>query len=349
MLEPSTSERVSAKVTVNGRAALDGTAVTFTVTPPLASTFVPVQPTTILGVAESTLTVGTLPPSATFQVTGTTSSSVNTASDNVTYYVRPAAAPLQVLLPAYFSTTGTPSPWVALTNGAQSYPGVQITVIANPGNGILTADSTVDAALGTAITAFKTAQGTNNKVIAYVATAAGSSGTISVADIKNTVDNYLRLYPNKLDGFFLDGMATDSARVAYFKEIYDYIKAVSKNTLSVFGNPGTYPVVAYAGITDVLVTYAGNAAAYPNVDPQPANTWVYAKPNSAQAMQVHTASTCTDMQNAIKNAKRPRMNTGMVYVTNLTIGAPWSALPTYFQTMLGTVDALNKNATLPSC
>ena len=46
----------------------------------------------------------------------------------------------------------------------------------------------------------------------------------------------------------------------------------------------------------LLVTYAGNAAAYQAIDPQPAHTWVYAKDNAAQAMLLHTASTCTDMQ-----------------------------------------------------
>jgi hypothetical protein len=56
--------------------------------------------------------------------------------------------------------------------------------------------------------------------------------------------------------------------------------------------------------------------------------WVYAKNSIAQGMLVHSASTCTDMQTAVKKADRPRMNTGMVYVTNLAIGAPWSALPT---------------------
>ena len=85
------------------------------------------------------------------------------------------------------------------------------------------------------------------------------------------------------------------------------------------------------------------------MDPQPASTWVYAKSNSAQAVLVHSASTCTDMQAAVKKADRPRLNTGMVYVTNLAIGAPWSALPTYWQQLLGTVDALNKDRAVPLC
>ena len=39
-------------------------------------------------------------------------------------------------------------------------------------------------------------------------------------------------------------------------------------------------------------------------------------------MLLHTASTCTDMQTALAKANSPRMNTGMVYATNLTIGTP---------------------------
>ena len=125
--------------------------------------------------------------------------------------------------------------------------------------------------------------------------------------------------------------------------------ATPPNAPTVIGNPGTYPVAAYAGVADTLVTYAGNAAAYQATDPQPASTWVYAKDNTAQAMLVHTASTCTDMQAAVKHAHRPRLNTGMVYATNLAIGASWSSLPTYWQQLLGTVDALNKKRPLPLC
>ena len=136
---------------------------------------------------------------------------------------------------------------------------------------------------------------------------------------------------------------------------HTYVKSLDGGKYSVIGNPGTYPAAAYAsansgtGVADLLVTYAGNTAAYQAIDPQPAHTWIYAKDNTAQAMLVHTASTCTDMQTALAKANTPRMNTGMVYVTNLTIGTPWSALPTYWLQLLGTVDAINQRRTLPSC
>lgn len=358
VLEPSSSEPLSVNVYTNGSTPANGTVATFAVNPTTAGTLAPVAPTTVGGVASTTLTVSSLPPTATFQVTATATSSANSASDSLTYYVRPAHKPLQVLVPAYFTATGTTSPWTTLTSGATSYPDVQINAIASTSNGILTATTKEDTDLTTAIKAFRAVSGTSNRVIGYVATASSSGGALSVADVKATIDNYIRLYPSLLDGFFLDGMATDSARVAYFQDIYNYVKgltsgmstgATAPGTPLLIGNPGTYPVPAYAAVADTLVTYAGNAAAYQNVDPQPSSTWVYAKANTAQAMLVHSASTCTEMQAAVKNANRPRLNTGMVYATNLAIGAPWSALPTYWPQLLGTVDALNKQRTLPLC
>lgn len=358
VLEPSSSEPLSVNVYTNGSAAANGTVATFAVSPTTAGTLAPVAPTTVGGVASTTLTVSSLPPTATFQVAATATSSANSASDSLTYYVRPAHKPLQVLVPAYFAATGTTSPWTTLTSGATSYPDVQINAIASTSNGILTATTKEDTDLTTAIKAFRAVSGTSNRVIGYVATASSSGGALSVADVKATIDNYIRLYPSLLDGFFLDGMATDSARVAYFQDIYNYVKGLTSGMSTgattpgsplLIGNPGTYPVPAYAAVADTLVTYAGNAAAYQNVDPQPSSTWVYAKVNTAQAMLVHSASTCTEMQAAVKNANRPRLNTGMVYATNLAIGAPWSALPTYWPQLLGTVDAINKQRTLPLC
>lgn len=63
-------------------------------------------PTTVASVASTTLTVSSLPPSATFQVSATATSSANTAGDSLTYYVRPTHKNLQVLVPAYFSASG---------------------------------------------------------------------------------------------------------------------------------------------------------------------------------------------------------------------------------------------------
>lgn len=376
VVESGASHGLAVDATLGGRPAPAGTTVTFTVSPPVMGTVAPVAAGTVNGTATTTLSMASPPAGSMFLVSASTTSNSDTASDALTFYVRPAHQAMQVLVPIYPATgstggsstgstsgtgtgtgsTSTPTPWSSLASSAASYPDVHMIAIANPNAGTLSASTTVDASLGPAITAFKTVPGTSNKVVGYVATASGSSGAISVADVKATIDNYIRLYPGQLDGFFLDSMGTDSAHLSYYQEIHDYIKAIATGlgtTASasplVIGNPATYPVAAYAGVADMLVTFAGSAAAYASVDPQPANAWVYARDNAAQAAMVHTASTCTDMQNAVKAANTPRMNTGAIYVTNMTSGAPWSALPAYWPQLLATVDALNKQRVLPSC
>ena len=59
-----------------------------------------------------------------------------------------------------------------------------------------------------------------------------------------------------LDGFFPDGMSTDSNRLAYFQEIYSL--RAEQGSYKVIEQPGTYPAAAYAsansgtGVADVL-------------------------------------------------------------------------------------------------
>ncbi len=338
----NTPVTLQVSVRINGATAPNGTPVVLQTAS--SASLAPTAPTTLGGAATSTLQ-GTAP--GLLKVLATVTSNTQSTIDTLTLYLRPSHAPLEMLVPANFAA-GKDSPWDTLKTSAVSYPAVKITAIANPSNGALTATSTVVSDLATAIKAFKDT-GTNRKVVAYVATAYGS-GTRSEADIKATIDKYLELYPN-LDGFFLSEMATGSNRQAFYAGLYSYIKD-KKPAAIVIGDPGTYPDATYATAADTLVTFEGNASAYQNVDPQQStNTWVYNRANSAQAMLVHGAVSCTSMQDTMKTANRARNNTGVVYAAeqpiNFTTNA--GALPSYWLKLLGTVDALNKNLDLPAC
>ena len=249
--------------------------------------------------------------------------------------------PMQVLVPAYFNPTPG---WDDITKGAKAYPDVKITAILNPENGNFTKENSQFTA---AINAFK-AQG--GRVVGYVMT---DYGNRSMSAVKANVDNYLRLYPG-VSGFFLDEMAAKSGQLAFYREVYQYIKSKDSG-LQVMGNPGAYPDPAYAGITDALVTFEGLETDYRQINPQSQNTWVYDKPTTAQAMLVHNAPTCAIMQSALKTADLPRTHTGLAYVTSLEydprsgVGNPWASLPSYWTQLLGTVDALNKGQALPAC
>lgn len=334
-------------VNINGNFAPNGTPVTLTLDPSSSASVAPTAPTTANGIAAAELRSRTL---GRMTARAMAMSSSYTASDELTLYIRPTPKDLGVLVPAYFSA-GTKSPWVDLIYASKvSHPDVAVTAIVKPAtgvdtNGIVTA---ADADLSTNITDFTASA--NHKVIAYVSTISGS-GTRSVADIKAIINSYISYYP-KLNGFFLDEMGTGTSQRPFYSDIYTYIKGLAP-TMEVMGNPGTFPDSSYAEpatiAADVLVTFEGNAASYQNIDPQPSSTWIYSKPNSAQAMLVHSASTCTAMQEALKTAAAARTNTGWVYVTDQPVGSPWSALPSYWTKLLGTVDARNKNRTLPAC
>ena len=325
-------------VTVNGSPASNGTAVTLSTSASVS--LAPVVPTTTGGSATSVLKSTAAGP---LVLNATVTSTTHSANDSLKLYIRPAHQPLEVLVPAYFST-GTDSPWTSLVAGANSYPNVKITAIVNPHGGVLTTATTANTDLVTALASFKSSQ---RKAIGYVSTLYGN-GTRSEADVKATIYKYLALYPT-LDGFFLDEMASSANRLAHYEAIGSYIK--SKNSaLVVIGNPGVFPDAGYAGAADVLVTFDGTAAAYQVLDPQQSsNTWVYSKANTAQAMLVHSADTCTAMQDAVKAANTARSNTGLVYATDQTTNRSADKLPTYWIKLLGTVDALNAGRTLPAC
>ena len=310
------------------------------------ASFAPVQAMTVGGRATTTMNasqVGTLQVQASATVSG------RSTTINRTFYIRPARKDMEVLVPAYFSA-GKDSDWDAMLKGLENYPGLKITAILNPTNGVFTERNKDFAAAMLAL------QKAGGKVIGYVATRYGD-GERSVTEVTKNVDNYLTLYP-EIDGIFLDEMQNKPNRIEFYQAVYKHIKTKKNQagaSLSVVGNPGMFPDAVYAGVADTLVTFEGKENAYLSIDPQPNQTWVYNKDNTAQAMLVHNAISCTSMQNALKTAYLARTHAGMVYVTDLlyeyttNTGNPWAKLPTYWNTFLGTVDALNKKQPLPNC
>ena len=354
VFDQGSSSTLSVRATKdNGNA--DGIPVVFSANPGSVS------PTSVLpvsGVATTTLSAPGTPVTGAMSITAT-AHATNAASATFSAYVRPVPDVLQVLVPAYFSASSNATTWTALTTGAQSYPDVQINIVVKPDNatsGVIPAGAyTPDASLITAIDALKTAH-SNTKVLAYVATGGGTSGTISLADVRTTITQYATHYGPKIDGYFLDGMAAAPSIISSFYQplATDIAGTTGLNTIPplIVGNPATYPDKAYAGLVNVLVTHSGPASNYRNTDPQAVGaSWVYDRKDHAQATWVHSASNCSDMQAAINRARSPRMNTGWIFVTDQTVGSPWSTLPgtTYWKSFLGTVDAINKGNPLPTC
>jgi hypothetical protein len=257
----------------------------------------------------------------------------------------PTANKLQVLVPAYFYPLPG-SAWDRLATTAKAMPDVTVTAIVNPSSG---PGNKVDAQYTQAIRSFT---GAGGKAIGYVST---RYGAVSQAKARQHIDRYLAFYGREhISGFFLDEMADNASKLAFYRELHDYIKGLDRG-LQVVGNPGTLPVGDYAAVADTLVTFEGQASAYARFNPQPEHGWVYEHSTSKQAMLVHDAVDCRAMQSSLGTAATERSHTGWVYVTDLhydyanNIGDPWAALPAYWDKLLGSVDALNKGQALPSC
>jgi len=326
-------------VTVAGAAPPDGMAITLGSSG--NASLVPVQPLTQGGMLTSTLSTA---QAGTLELFAAPATAPQQPGARRTLYFRPQPQRLEVLVPAYFSPGAH---WNRLARSLQSFPSVPVTAILNPSNGIF---STEDPLLTAAISAFRQSGG---NVLGYVYTRYGK-GSRTVADVQRNIDAYRRIYGAHVDGFFLDEMDATGKQLGFYREVYQYIKRMDSR-LRVVGNPGSYPVADFAGVADALVTFEGQAIAYQGRTPQPSNTWVYQRSNGAQAALVHDATSCSAMQEVLRSANTPLRNTGLVYATDLhydyptNTGNPWAALPSYWEQMLGTVDAINNGLALPAC
>lgn len=331
---------VTARVTVGTGAAAEGTAVQFSAT---GGSFATPAAGTVGGQASASLTGQS---AGVQQITARATVDGQSGAATATVYIRPSPARLEVLVPAYWFPSAS-SPWGSLTSATARRAGVTVTAILNPNNGIFTA---ADAAFVAAATGFANAGG---KLLGYVYTGYGT-GSRSLADIKANVDAYLTLYGRGLvSGIFLDEMASDASRIAFYREIHAYIKGRDP-TLRVVGNPGQIPAADYAGVADVLVTFEDTGTAYASYDPRGTASWLYSLPNRTQAMLAHGVATCAAMQTALTSARSARNNAGLVYATDDVFSTtpsrnPWDTLPGYFDTLLLTVQALNAGTALPAC
>jgi len=333
---------VSARITVDGASAPDGTAVNFA-TP--AGSFAPASTLTRSGTASTTLTGATAGRQT---LTASATLSGVTGSATQTLYLRQPPAPLEILVPAYFYPSAGGSDWDRLSASALAHPGLKLTAILNPANGIFS--STEPRYLQAA----QDFVGAGGRLLGYVYTRYGT-GARSVSDIKANIDRYLDLYGRGLiSGIFLDEMAANAASLGFYQEIYNHIKSRDAS-LRVLGNPGTVPTEGYAGVADAIVTFEGTGADYAGYDPRQTGDWLYARANSTQAMLVHNAMTCQAMQAAVATAATPLANAGLVYATDRVFdyatqtGNPWATLPSYWTQLLATVAAVNQGQALPAC
>jgi hypothetical protein len=221
----------------------------------------------------------------------------------------PGASAMDILVPAYFYPAGPNNFWDDL---AASAPEVGITAILNPNNG---PGATQDANYVAAVDDLQAAGGT---VIGYVYTQYGAR---DIDVVKADIDSHVSLYG--VDGIFIDEMSNLAGNLAYYEELYDYIKALSAD-YSVIGNPGTTTLESYLSAADTLVTFENPYATYPGYTP---DAWTAGYDADRFAHLVYDVDAAS-MQAVIDQAAS--QNVGYLYVTSDKGANPWDTLPPYW-------------------
>ncbi|MFI5530488.1 spherulation-specific family 4 protein [Kitasatospora sp. NPDC051853] len=247
---------------------------------------------------------------------------------------------LEIAVPAYVWPGGP------MTTALQGTSPAASVVVLNPGNG----DSPFSAAWqaqADALRAGVTATGAHTKVLGYVHT---GNGTRPAAEVKASVDNYLKTADGKLhvDGIFFDVVSRDcgagNATRDHYLALRQYVQATVESVAPgteelVIDNPGTAIADCYLEpghrTADTFVTYEGTHANYTgsgwlggNVfnltagyysgaafDPSGTSFWhlVYGVPGQVE------------MKAALDTAFA--RGAGYAYATDDTLPNPWDAAP----------------------
>ncbi|MGB4979574.1 MAG: Ig-like domain-containing protein, partial [Anaerolineae bacterium] len=177
-------------------------------------------------------------------------------------------------------------------------------------------------------------QAAGQLVLGYTHTSYGGRDPYMV---KSDIDLLYRLF--NVDGIFLDEAPTDCGNLAYFQDLYTYIKNKTLPDGSpvhgklVVLNPGTQTAECYMAVSDIILTFEG----YYN-DPGPgipagqwyrdnylAPAWVSDYPASRFWHLVHTTGTVEEMVQAVHLSKD--RHAGWIYVTPDAMDNPWDTLP----------------------
>lgn len=208
-------------------------------------------------------------------------------------------------IPAYFYPG---SLWDKVITQAQTVDNM----IVNPHNGSGTSQST------TYTTYIKKIQSAGIKAYGYIYTSYGSR---DISLIKDEVDKYNSWY--KVNGIFLDEVATSTSNLPYYQEIANYVRKTPGMVLMI--NPGTVPAEGYVKLADITNVFEGEYSTYQT---RQFPSWIMNYPSSKFSHLVHNAPTVSAMKDVVTKAKN--RNAGYLFITNDIEPNPWNTLPSYW-------------------
>jgi Spherulation-specific family 4 len=245
---------------------------------------------------------------------------------------------LQILLPLYIYPNWYAKHkygWKQVIIAAKKVP---IVVIINPNNGSNGAPPNPDYQQG-----IKDLHQAGVKILGYVP----SNAKRDLQAVKADIDVYLQHF--KIDGIFIDEVASKEDKLNYYYQLYQYIKSRSphisteeSSQYQVVTNPGTSVDEIYLKqpVSDLTVTFENYQKVWANYHPP-----TYTKNYSSQhfAALIHTTANRKLMKSTLDRAIK--YNFGYVYITNDSIDTvdrnPWDSLPEYWQAQVNYIQKIN--------
>jgi hypothetical protein len=238
---------------------------------------------------------------------------------------------LQILLPLYIYPNWYDKDryiWKQVIIAAKK---VQIVAIINPNSGPNHQPPNSDYQQG-----IKDLHQAGIKIIGYVPSKYTKRDLQSV---KFDIDLYLKYF--KIDGIFIDEVASTQDKLNYYQQLYQYIKSSSTN-YSVMINPGVSVAESYISeqAADTVVIFENHHKVWSNYHPP-----IYTKKYSPRhfAALVHTAANRKLMKSTLDRATKYKF--GYIYVTNDSTDTanhnPWDSLPEYWQSQVNYIQKSN--------
>jgi len=257
---------------------------------------------------------GPKPPAHILQSPGPTPTPTRTATPctscpTPTRTSTPPGTGQKIAVPSYFyPCTGSPGClWDQLNNGA---PTVGVAII-NPSSG---PGGSKDQNYADQTTR---SQAAGVKVTGYVHT---SYGARAAATVKGEIDLFYTWYG--VDGIFFDEVNNVCTTIAYYQDLYNYVKSKHATKNLVILNPGTNTDECYINAGDIIAIFESAYTAYLTWTP---NAWVNNYPSNRFWHLVY-GTTQANLPNAIQLSKNRRG--GWVYITPDVLPNPWDSLPT---------------------
>lgn len=222
-----------------------------------------------------------------------------------------ACVPIQALVPLYIypGRTGLPS-WRTVANFNKI---VQVTAIINPASG---PGGPPNADYLAGMSLLRTS---GVRLAGYVHT---NYGNRSLSSVKADLATYHQYF--NLAAFFIDTVNNTASTLAYYTELYSYIKSLNP-AYQVILNPGTtidesYLTAPAGDLVIVSEDYYSRWLSYRT----PAYAGGY--PAAQLGAIIHSTNSTTRLKNAVQLARQRNM--GWFYATSFTMPDPWKRLPT---------------------